>query len=83
MLAGGAILFGCLQALLQAADGILSFTRHHEGRTILCVFNLSNAPHDIDMPDGDWTRLAAPFDGTLQTLGPWQALYAAQESSDG
>ncbi|WP_420398044.1 alpha-glucosidase family protein [Nioella sp.] len=69
--------------LLTAADGILSFTRQHAGRTVLCMFNLSDSPRDIDLPDGDWTPLAAPFDGTLQTLGPWQALYAAQESSDG
>jgi alpha-glucosidase len=69
--------------LLHAADDILSFTRQHAGRTVLCIFNLSDSAQDIDMPDGDWTPLAAPFDGTAPTLGPWQALYAAQESSDG
>jgi len=69
--------------LIRSEDGIVAFTRSHAGRTILCVFNLSEDTRPFDMPEGDWTPLAAPFDGTAPTLGPWQALFAAQERSDG
>jgi alpha-glucosidase len=69
--------------LLQAEEGVLAFTRHHEGRRVLCVFNLTDRPQTVALPDGDWTILAAPFDAPAPDLGPWQALYAAQEAQDG
>ena len=66
--------------LLQAEEGVLAFTRHHEGRRLLCVFNLTDRRQTVALPDGDWTILAAPFDAPAPNLGPWQALYAAQEA---
>ena len=66
--------------LLQAEEGVLAFTRHHEGRRLLCVFNLTDRRQTVALPDGDWTILAAPFDAPAPDLGPWQALYAAQEA---
>ena len=70
-------------ALVRAEDGIVAFTRTHAGRTILCAFNLTDTDGRFDMPEGSWTPLPAPFEAAGPTLGPWQALFAAQEATDG
>jgi len=69
--------------LLRAEDGIVAFTRTHAGRIILCAFNLTDSEQRFDLPEGRWTLLPAPFEATVPTLGPWQALFAAQEATDG
>lgn len=69
--------------LLTAADGRLVFTRTHAGRTVLCAFNLTDTERHFELPQGSWAPLPAPFAQTGPTLGPWQALFAAQEATDG
>lgn len=71
--------------LLRAGDGIVAFIREHDGRRVLCAFNLSDAPLEFDWPEGDWTPLAAPFEQAKRPfIGPWQAVFAASgEGTDG
>ena len=57
------------------------FSRSDGADTVLCAFNLSDAPLKIDLPEGAW-RLdhAAPFtaeiDAQALLLAPWQAAFA-------
>ncbi|TNF19928.1 MAG: DUF3459 domain-containing protein [Rhodobacteraceae bacterium] len=71
-----------VHADLAATGDVVQFTRSHEGETILCVFNLSDRPSTIPMPEGDWHRIGAELgsaapqaDGKLH-LGPWQPALA-------
>jgi len=63
---------------IEARDGVLQFRRVAGDETILCVFNLTDAPVDADLPPGDWVTLAGELGSTRPTadnrlhLGPWQ-----------
>ncbi len=67
--------------LLSATEDVIMFTRSLDGTRMLCAFNLSAEPRQISMPDGKWTPCRdAPFTGAdLHLIGPWQALFAAEE----
>jgi alpha-glucosidase len=67
----------------MAVNGdVLSFVRQSDGETILCVFNLSDNPSDVDLPAGNWQPIGGELggahvsaDGKLH-LGPWQPFLA-------
>lgn len=69
---------------LTDIDGVLTFTRSYEGKTMLCAFNLTNAPKAFTLPLGTWQALgaelgAADHDGAQSlTLGAWQPLLATK-----
>ncbi|WP_162653959.1 alpha-amylase family glycosyl hydrolase [Lentilitoribacter sp. Alg239-R112] len=66
-------------------DGcIVSFTRHLDGQSIQCAFNLSDTPSEFILPAGEWTPMGEEL-GCVQTavgnkihLGPWQ-VYIGQK----
>ncbi|MGR3708162.1 MAG: alpha-glucosidase [Alterinioella nitratireducens] len=68
--------------LIRAEEGVVIFTRSHDGQRLLCAFNLSDAGQDIALPDGNWTLCEdAPFaTPDAQHIGPWQALFAHEET---
>ncbi|WP_180903474.1 beta-galactosidase BglA [Martelella soudanensis] len=45
------------------SDGLLIFTRHLDGASVLCVFNISDAPVTTRLPDGAWQTLGAERTG--------------------
>ncbi|MGY3436839.1 MULTISPECIES: beta-galactosidase BglA [unclassified Marinovum] len=70
---------------ISAQGDVLHFQRSHEGETIFCAFNLSDAPGAIEMPEGDWLQIGAELgsaapqaDGKLH-LGPWQPALAIKQ----
>jgi len=59
----------------------ISFERDHDGRRILCAFNLSEADVTVPLPEGDWKVIQGNgFAGSLEKAGiylpPAQALFA-------
>lgn len=67
--------------LIDASDRHLAFERDHYGLTLLCAFNLSDAPMHLTLPEGDWEGVEgapwpAEIDGRDATLAPFTALYA-------
>ncbi|MDR3476184.1 MAG: alpha-glucosidase family protein [Devosia sp.] len=69
--------------LLEAPEGILAFTRQGEGETILCAFNMTEAPAIFAMPAGLAPRsldapgsLPGPVDGVL-AMPPYGAYLGA------
>ncbi|MGQ9367296.1 alpha-amylase family glycosyl hydrolase [Azospirillum sp. ST 5-10] len=66
----------------DTAEPVLAFERGHDGRTLLCLFNLSAAPAEAALGDaGRWRPLAGHgLPGTLERdavrLPPWGALFA-------
>ena len=59
----------------------ISFEREHDGRRILCAFNLSEQDATVPLPEGDWTVIPGNgFAGSLEEAGiylpPAQALFA-------
>ncbi len=45
-------------AFFEPENSILAFTRHYEGETLLCLFNMSGEPGAIALPAGNWQALA-------------------------
>ena len=66
------------QSEVEAQGDVLRFTRAHEDREVLCLFNLGDAPRDIVLPAGEWAQVGAEL-GTARpdhgrvALGGWQA----------
>jgi alpha-glucosidase len=67
-------------------DGdVVYFQRIHSKETLLCVFNVSDTPSDLDLPEGRWTTIGDELgsahvsaDGKLH-LGPWQVCLALKQ----
>lgn len=68
--------------LLRAEDGVLAFVRAHDGRRLLCAFNLTDRPQPFDLPPGDWQAdPLAPWPGSPGApLPPQSALFATQSA---
>ncbi len=69
-------------ALVDASETSISFIRKHGNIEVFCAFNLSDAPLDVTLPEGEWhIDDAAPFDLDRTeaglTLPGWQALFAS------
>jgi alpha-glucosidase len=67
--------------LIGAGPEEIAFRRDHEGRSVLCAFNLGAAPRRIALPAGVWRPIArAPFAATVEgseaVLPPCNALFA-------
>ncbi|MBA3325804.1 MAG: DUF3459 domain-containing protein [Rhodobacteraceae bacterium] len=67
--------------ILEASDTLLAYTREHGATTVLCAFNLGDAPARLALPAGMWraldgTGFAANVDGAEADLPPFQALFA-------
>ncbi|WP_379920595.1 alpha-glucosidase [Erythrobacter sp. R86502] len=61
--------------LLDSADDVLAFLRHGESESVLCVFNLGEAPGHWSAPDGIGTlRLIATQDAVGGDSAPPEAL---------
>lgn len=67
---------------LTTNGDVLSFMRHHKAQTIYCVFNISDTPSDLALPEGNWMPIGSELggahtsaDGKLH-LGPWQVFMA-------
>ncbi|MEL6169432.1 MAG: alpha-glucosidase family protein [Pseudomonadota bacterium] len=72
--------------LVAARQDYLAFTRTHEGRTIFCAFNLSNAAQPAAVPEGEWTaETANPFNPVVGDNGvmlpPYEAYFAWKQES--
>ncbi|PIE09311.1 MAG: alpha-glucosidase [Rhodobacterales bacterium] len=72
------------QSKVEASGTVLHFTRAFKGEEVLCIFNLSAAPADFDLPAGGWTIVGEELggahpsaDGKLH-LGPWQPCLATR-----
>lgn len=70
---------------VKAKGDVLYFTRSMGGEDIFCAFNLSDAPSDFALPDGQWGMIGEELggahpsaDGKLH-LGPWQACFARKQ----
>lgn len=67
---------------LKDADGVLEFTRSFAGKTMLCMFNMTDDVKDVELPAGNWTAIgkdlgAADFgNSTTVRLEAWQPLLA-------
>ena len=71
-------------ALMEGGEQVIAFTRSLEGKRVLVAINLSDAPAPFAPPPGRWSALDAPFapfDG--QSLAPWQAHFAIEETQHG
>ena len=42
---------------LRDVSGVLEFTRSYNGRTMLCMFNLTDAAIDVTLPAGSWAGI--------------------------
>ena len=65
----------------------ISFEREHEGRRILCAFNLSEQDVTVPLPEGDWTVIpgngcAGSLEGAGIYLPPAQALFAEDAGNE-
>ncbi|MEL7117699.1 MAG: alpha-amylase family glycosyl hydrolase, partial [Pseudomonadota bacterium] len=66
--------------IIEATEGVISFTRTLGTSRVFCAFNLSDVPHKIARPVGRWTELNdAPFQGGDTVLPAWQAVFAREE----
>jgi len=70
---------------LRHDEDVMSFTRTGGGQTLFCVFNVSDTPSDVALPDGSWQPIGAELgsahisaDGKLH-LGPWQVCIAQKQ----
>ncbi|MFY0622490.1 MAG: DUF3459 domain-containing protein [Pelagimonas sp.] len=66
-----------LHSDLDVTGEVFSFRRSHDGETLFCAFNLSDAPGDIEMPAGHWETVgdtvgSASAEAGKLRLGPWQ-----------
>lgn len=66
---------------LTDTNGVLHFTRDHNGETMLCAFNLTDEVKDFTLPSGKWAAIgtelgAADLGAPTITLGAWQPLLA-------
>lgn len=73
---------------VQTTEGAIGFVREHQGRRILCAFNLTGDPQAFTPPEGAWVPLrGAPFAavedhaGPTLTLPPHRAWFAADEKA--
>ena len=67
--------------LVATTPDYLSFLRAHEGRTLLCAFNLSDSEHTVELPSGHWHPVpGTSFSGSISERGaylpPYQAIFA-------
>jgi alpha-glucosidase len=67
--------------LSATGAGYIAFLRTHGDDTILCAFNLTDAPQVVPLPPGTWHPLAgsgfeAAVSGHEAHLPPGQALFA-------
>ncbi len=74
--------------LLHADETHIRFMREHDGKSVLCAFNLSDEEQTFDLPTGDWTiDTNAPFtlsqDGAKVILPAWQAAFAGGDKGNG
>ena len=72
-----ALRIGAMTDITVTGD-VLSFRRETEAETILCLFNLSDEPATVPVPEGNWVTIAGELgsarplpDHTLH-LGSWQ-----------
>jgi alpha-glucosidase len=73
------------QSNMRAEGDVLRFERRHEGQTIFCAFNMSDAPATIVAPSGRWTGIGAELgaanadaNGRIH-LEPWQSCFALKQ----
>jgi alpha-glucosidase len=71
--------------ILEARDDLLSLVRTHEGVRLFAAFNLSSAPQEAALPDGEWRQdgtvpFAAQIAGRSVRLPAWQAFFATGET---
>jgi alpha-glucosidase len=74
--------------LIDAGPDHISFERDHDGRRILCAFNLSENDVTVLVPEGEWSVIpGSGFAGSLEAAGiylpPAQALFAEEKTNDG
>ena len=67
--------------LVAAEEDFFAVIREHDGKTMFCGFNLSDAPRPVDLPEGAWIIDSdAPFDVNKNeaglTLPAWSAVFA-------
>jgi alpha-glucosidase len=74
------------QTDMQATGPVLRFIRRQGTQTIACLFNMSDTPETVDLPDGTWIAIGAEVgsggpmaDGKLH-LGPWQPGFLLQQT---
>jgi len=68
----------------KATGNVLSFIRTDDDAQIFCAFNLSDAPAEVSLPDGNWTSIAQELGGASvvngkATLETWQPLIAVKD----
>ena len=68
-----------------ANDAVLVFSRHLDGETVLCVFNISAMPVTVTLPDGAYTAFDSgktgfdfEVDGNTIKLPAWGGYFAHQ-----
>ncbi|KPP89424.1 MAG: alpha-glucosidase [Rhodobacteraceae bacterium HLUCCA08] len=67
---------------VRATGPVLHFTREGSGETLLCAFNIGDAPATLELPKGDWIPVGAGLGavadlaGGTVSLAPWQPLLA-------
>ncbi|TCT35311.1 alpha-glucosidase family protein [Martelella mediterranea] len=64
-------------------EDLLIFSRHNDGETVLCVFNMSEAPMTASLPEGNWAAFTSDdhgfvfkADGNSITLPAWGGYFA-------
>jgi alpha-glucosidase len=70
-------------AVVAARHDLIAYTRSHGGRTVLCAFNLGDAPARLPLPAGVWravekTGFTAAIEGAEAALPTHQALFATR-----
>jgi alpha-glucosidase len=67
----------------DAPDGVVAFTRRHEGASLFCAFNLGETEARLPAPAALRAQEAAGFEGRIEgneiVLPPSEALFAADE----
>lgn len=71
---------------LKSVGNVVYFTRQADDDELLCVFNVGDTPAVVDVPEGNWTPIAADLGGAQDvtdgqvSLAPWQVCIATRNA---
>ena len=71
---------------LKTVGNVVYFTRQADEEELLCIFNVGDTPAVVDVPEGNWTAIAADLGGAQDlthdqvNLAPWQVCIATRNA---